>query len=195
MHSLSLSHGHNLEPSLMAFLGDTLCPSSSSRPASTGQCPSQAPCCNPACRFLGKAAALARSLSKACPQHRPHCRSTVIPWLHPKTSQLPTPTSPITAMSTAAPISMLNPIMPCPPWDSAATTPGIPPRHHSSSPPKGLWQCTGDPHEPRGGNAAGDQLVTSPALPDFVRCHSLTSQPCPGDAVRPPARRRESWGL
>lgn len=65
MHPLSLSHGHNLEPSLMAFLGDTLCPSSSSRPASTGQCPSQAPCCNPACRFLGKAAALARSLSKA----------------------------------------------------------------------------------------------------------------------------------
>lgn len=195
MHPLSLSHGHNLEPSLMAFLGDTLCPSSSSHPASTGQCPSQAPCCNPACRFLGKAAALARSLSKACPQHHPHCRSTVIPWLHPKTSQMPTPTSPITAMSTAAPISMLNPIMPCPPWDSATTMPGIPPRHHSSSPPRGLWQCTGDPHEPRGGNAAGDQLVTSPALPDFVRRHSLTSQPCPGDAVRPPARRRESWGL
>lgn len=166
MHPLSLSHGHDLEPSLVAFLGDTLRPSSSSCPASTGQCPLQAPCCNPASRFLGKAAALTRSLSKAWEEialSSPlfSLQIKLSPGCIPKPLCCTPPhTSLITAMSIAAPISMPNPTVPCPPWGLShhhARDTTTPPQLLS---PQGLWQCIGDPHKPRGGNAAGDKPCT-----------------------------------
>lgn len=114
MHPLSLSHGHDLEPSL-AFLGDTLCPLSSSRPASTGQCPSQAPCCNPASRFLGTAAALTRSLSKAWEEIP---LSSPLSSLQIKLSPGCIPTS-LSCTPPRHPPSLPCPLLPpfpCPPW-------------------------------------------------------------------------------
>lgn len=118
MHPLSLSHGHDLEPSLVAFLGDTLLPSSSSRPASTGQCPLQA-LLQPSQQILGQSSSSdqepQQGLGRDTPvltadqQLSPGCIPTPL-------SCTPTLTSPITAMSIATPISMPNPTVPCPPW-------------------------------------------------------------------------------
>lgn len=95
----------------------------------------------------------------------------VIPWLHPNISQLhPPSTSPITAMSSAAPISMPSMGTQPPPCQGY---------HHATTAPLHPGDCGNALGTPKSREEA-TSLVTSPALPDFAWRHSLTSQPCRG---------------